>query len=394
MTVEGRYDAIIVGGGACGCTTAYFLAQEGLRVLLLDKGRVGREASWASAGMVGPDTCPHRDPWFRDATHLSRDLYDRLAEELPEVTGRRYAYGGEGSLALATTDEEETAVTELVDRQRASDVEVRAITATEVREREPLLPDSVRGAAWSPGGRYVDARGYTATVAAAAKAGGVQVEEGRPATALAWNGDRVIGVQSGETTWHAEVVINCAGAWAGGIDPRLSHPVYPLHGQIMAISAPPMNLRHNISRCGTWGYLTPRPDGRVLVGATHDDWGFRKQVTPGGMGYLSGVVANIMPSLSKQRVLDVWCGLRPGTVDALATVGPDPRVTSGYLWGAGHASSGMLQMPATATVLVDLVLHREPAIPIGQLAFDRYLNASYVTGAEPRPERGHRFMSA
>ena len=183
-------------------------------------------------------------------------------------------------------------------------------------------------------------------------------------------------------------------AWAGRIDDRLSHPVYPLHGQIMAIAAPPVNLRHNICRCGSLGYITPRPNGRVIVGATHDDWGFRKQVTPAGMGYLARVVENVLPALSGQTVLDVWCGLRPGTVDALPTVGPDPRVSSGYLWGTGHASSGMLQIPATAAVLVDLAMERDPILPIDQLQFSRYLDETYVAGAEPRTESGERFMSA
>ena len=48
------YDAIVIGAGAIGCTTAYYLREEGLSVCLLDKGPAGREASWASAGMIQP----------------------------------------------------------------------------------------------------------------------------------------------------------------------------------------------------------------------------------------------------------------------------------------------------------------------------------------------------
>lgn len=393
MGVEGRFDAIIIGGGACGCTTAYLLACEGLSVALLDKGAIGREASWASAGMIGPDTCAFRDPWFRQASRLSREMYDRFEHELTEVSGRRYAYGGDGALAIAITPEEDTAVDQSIQRQRAAGIDVVRLDGDEVRRHEPLLSAGVISAAWSSEGRYIDARAYTATVAAAAQERGTTILEDRPVSSLAWQGDRVIGVASDQDTWHAGVVVNCAGAWAGSIDDRLSHPVYPLHGQIMAIAAPPVNLRHNICRCGSWGYLTPRPDGRVIVGATHDDWGYRKQVTPGGMAYLGRVVEHIVPALADQQVLDVWCGLRPGTIDALPTVGPDPRVESGFLWGTGHASSGMLQMPATATVLADLVMAREPTLPIEQLAFHRYLDATFVTGAEPLTESGHRFMS-
>ena len=65
------FDVVVIGAGACGCTTAYELAREGARVALLDSGEVGREASWASAGIVGPGASPERDPWFAQATRLS-----------------------------------------------------------------------------------------------------------------------------------------------------------------------------------------------------------------------------------------------------------------------------------------------------------------------------------
>ena len=70
MTSHKHHDVIIVGGGICGAMTAYFLRLEGVSVALLDKGRVGQEASWAAAGMVGPESCPQRDPWFLGATTL------------------------------------------------------------------------------------------------------------------------------------------------------------------------------------------------------------------------------------------------------------------------------------------------------------------------------------
>ena len=62
MAVLGNYDVVIIGGGACGSTTAWLLHQEGASVALVEKGVVGREASWASAGMIGPQSCSVRDP--------------------------------------------------------------------------------------------------------------------------------------------------------------------------------------------------------------------------------------------------------------------------------------------------------------------------------------------
>jgi glycine/D-amino acid oxidase-like deaminating enzyme len=74
-----------------------------------------------------------------------------------------------------------------------------------------------------------------------------------------------------------------------------------------------------------------------------------------------------MPHLAEQRVLDSWSGLRPGSPDGLPVVGSDPRVDGGFLWAAGHGGYGMMQNPATAKVVTDLVLKRAPRIPIASV---------------------------
>ena len=66
-------------------------------------------------------------------------------------------------------------------------------------------------------------------------------------------------------------------------------------------------------------------------------------------------------------MLDIWTGLRPASPDTLPIIGADPRAAGGFLWAAGHSSSGIMQAPATAQVLVDLVLGRKPRIPLGKV---------------------------
>lgn len=373
MNASSTFDVIIIGAGACGGTTAYFLSLEGLSVALFDQGSAAREASWASAGMIGPQSSPPRDPWFLKATTLSRELYDRLDVELFEQTGRQIGYGGEGALLFARSESEAGCLGIDVEIQTAAGVPTHLLDGPESRKREPALPDDVAASVWWPESRFLDARTYTATVVRAAVLLGATLHEGVRITGLASDGDRVIGVQSGGEVWHAGIVINAGGAWAGRVDPRLTHPVFPYHGQIMAVAGPSCGLRHNVSRVGRSGYATPRADGQVVVGATHDTWGYQKKITPAGMGDLASIVVDLLPCLEEMPVLDVWSGLRPGTEDGLATIGPDPRLDGGYLWGAGHSAAGMMQMPATAAVLTDLVLDRPPRIPIGQLRFERYL---------------------
>ena len=281
MAAEATFDVLIVGAGACGATTAYFLSKEGVKTGLLDQGHGGREASWASAGMIGPRSSPPRDPWFLEATITSRQLYDRLAVELPEQTGSQFGYGGEGALLVARTGVELELLDEAAGPPHPA-VPRRRLDAREAREREPALPGDVTGAVWCPEDRFLDARRYTATVLQAAVLRGVHLLEGVRVTRLEWDGDRVIGVRAADRCWHAGTVINTAGAWAGGIDPRLTHPVYPDHGQIMAVQGPPRGLRHNLSRVGAEGYATPRPDGRVISAPPTSCGGTRRSSPPTG----------------------------------------------------------------------------------------------------------------
>jgi len=366
-------DVVIIGGGAIGCSAAYYLRSEGLQVALVDKGPVGREASWASAGIIGPSSHPQGDPWFRQATLLSRQLYDELNGALFEETGRRMGYGGRGSMTVAMSSGEAAEAVSDAEREAAAGVSLEVLTAVEARRREPALPENLEAVILHPEGRFLDARNYTATIARAAGLKGAEMRPGWPVTALTWEGGRVTGVRSGQERLGAGWVINAAGAWAGLLDPGLAAPITPDHGQIMSLEGPELGLRHTLHRWGRYGYITPRSDGRVVVGATHEEIGFRRQITPEGLDYLAGVVRTVLPGLMDQAMLDIWTGLRPASPDTLPIIGTDPRAAGGFLWATGHSSSGIMQAPATAQVLADLVLGRKPRIPLDKVGIDRFL---------------------
>lgn len=368
------FDVIVVGAGAIGATTAYFLREEGLRVCLVDKGPAGREASWASAGMIQPYGSSKSDSWPSRAALLSRALYDELEPRLFEETGRRAGYGGEGGLILAFDPDEADRLAQGVRGQAGDDFPAVFLSAAEARKREPGLPDEVAGAVLLPAHRFLDARAYTAVVAEAARRKGVVVREGFPVTGLVWDGKKVVGAQSGSEKLQGGTVVVAAGAWAGKVDPRLPMPIQPVHGQIIALEGPPRGLRHNIQRSGSGGYITPRADGRILAGATSEDFGYEKKVTPSGLRALAGVVRDLMPHLSDRRVLDSWSGLRPGSPDGLPAIGPDPRAGGGLLWAAGHGGYGMMQAPATAKVVTDLVAGRPPRLPLDSVRAARLVD--------------------
>jgi glycine oxidase len=357
------FDVVVVGAGMIGATTAWFLRREGLRVALLDRGPAGREASWASAGMIQPYGPKDDASWSARAVRLSRELYEDLEPRLFEETGRRIGYGGEGGLVIAFEDGEADALRRIARTRASDDPPAEFLTGAEARKRDPGLSEQVAAAVLLPAHRYLDARACTATLVEAARKLGVDVREGAEVTGFLRDGEKVVGVQAGTERIRAGTVVVTAGAWSGKVDPKLTLPVRPVHGQILSIEGPKGGLRHNLQRLGAGGYATPRADGRVVVGATSEDFGFEKKVTAGGLAALSAMVRDLLPHLADRKVLDVWSGLRPGSPDGLPAVGPDPRAP-GLFWAAGHGGYGMMQGPATAQAVADLVLKRKPRLAV------------------------------
>lgn len=364
-------DVVVVGGGAIGATTAWLLRSEGLSVVLLDKGPAGREASWASAGMIQPYGSSQGESWATRSALLSRSLYDAFEPKLFEETGRRIGYGGEGGLVLAFDDGNAEALKAGVGR-RDEDFPSVFLDRAELRKREPGIADGAVAALLQPGHRYLDARTYTEVVLDAGRRKGVTLRENAEVVSMLWADGRVAGVKTATEEIAAKTTILAAGAWSGTLDLKLPMPIRPVHGQILSVEGPKAALRHNLQRADAGGYATPRADGRVVVGATSEDFGFQKKVTDDGRASLAAMVRDLLPRLAPPKVLDTWSGLRPGSADGFPAVGPDPRA-EGVLWGAGHGGYGMMQGAATAAVLADLVLGRKPRIPIGAVAPSRWI---------------------
>src|SRR6267378_3020386 len=101
-------DVVIIGGGVIGLTIARALALRGLRdVLLLERGSLGAESSYAAGGMLAPRAEADRADEFFELACSSRDLYPAFAAALLDETGTDVELDTTGALYLALTAEDE-----------------------------------------------------------------------------------------------------------------------------------------------------------------------------------------------------------------------------------------------------------------------------------------------
>lgn len=364
-------DVLVVGGGAVGCATAYFLAREGVRVRLLESDGLAGQASGAAAGMLAPvGEADHAGAgggplfeWGRRALAL----YPDLCRVLLESSGIDPEFEPSGLLRLVRNEEEERRVADL--QTRAPDLGLEWLDADALRTVEPGLSPDYRGALWSPREAHVRSPLLTRAYAASARQLGADVVEGERVEGLVLDGDRVAGARTAAGRWEADHVVVCTGARLGALGEWLGGafvpPVEPVRGQIAAIASPPSAWRPILWDARV--YLVPKRDGTVIAGATEERAGFDARVTVAGMSQLLRAAPRVVPALADVTFERGWAGLRPGSPDGLPAVGAVPGFRGLWIAG-GHHRNGVLLSAVTGELLRDAILGKtlDPAAP----AFD------------------------
>lgn len=345
MTVTA--DVAVVGGGVIGLSLARELSARGLDVVVLERGRTGEEASWAAAGLLTAQSdAAAPSAFFRFALE-SRDLYAGWTDALRQETGLDAGWRPTGVLRCgsgATLDRfgwqvEEGLPVEVLDRPEA------------LRRSGGRIAPSHSDSLFFPSDSVVHSRWLVAALRRSLEIRGVPVREGVAVVRFLSAGGKCVGVETSAGDVSAAQVVDAAGAWAN-LDPTLgfSVPVEPIRGQIVELEDDgpfPAVLESDDV------YLVPRADGHILVGATVERCGFRKEVTVSGVARLLAAALLLSPSLENARVSGAWSGLRPGTPDGMPLLGESPL--PGLYLACGHFRNGILLAPITALRLADLL---------------------------------------
>jgi glycine oxidase len=349
-------DVLIVGGGIIGLTAAHALVtQGGVRVTVTDRSDLGREASWAGAGIIPPgDPARAAHPLDRlraiTAVRLPTFSADLLAR-----TGIDNGYTLCGGVEFLEEDE-----AEVVAAWQAEGIDFERLTPAEVRRRHPAVaaPDGPP-AYHLPGMAQVRNPRHLRGLVAACGDLGVQLLPHTPVTGFTVVGDRITAAETPAGPLAAGVVLVAAGAWSDNLLARLGArlAVRPVRGQIVLFGGEP--LFWPVLLQGK-RYLVPRPDGRVLAGSTEEEAGFVKETTPEGVAGLTAFARRLVPGLADAPVERTWAGLRPGSPDGVPSIGRLPGWRNVFV-AAGHFRAGVQLSVGTAELLADLILGRAPS---------------------------------
>ncbi len=348
---------LVIGGGVIGLSIARELHKKGAgRITILDRGEIGREASWAAAGMLSPNVETDSDAAFHKFGIESLELYPKFAAELLEETGVDIELDRSGTLCIAFNKDESIELQQTYASQQSRNVAVEFLSGEDIRRLEPSISEHMCAALFYSNDWQVENRKLVDGLREFARLNAIKIVENSEVSNLLIEGRRVIGARTSAGDFHANTTVIATGAWTSLIKIGVaSMPVSikPIRGQMISLSPSERLVRHVIY--SHRGYLVPRRDGRILVGATVEDVGFDKTTSAKALDELKLAAVEILPQLANADVAESWAGLRPAADDGLPVLGKIPGWENVIL-ATAHFRNGILLAPRTGEIVADQIV--------------------------------------
>lgn len=347
-------DITIIGGGIIGLLTAREFIKGGATVTIIEKNALGRESSWAGGGILLP-LYPWRQPDAISRLVLqSLKLYPTLAAQLTAETLIDPEWTPCGLLIVKNPD-----ITAAVNWCDANAILYRP-AGVDFFNTLNTIPDQPL---WLP--EIAQARNprLVKSLKQDLINKGVTLIEHCELTAVTVTKNRITAIATTNGQFAVNQLIIAAGAWTGqlfadtigGDAPKIA----PVKGQMLLFDAQPETLGYMVLDGDQ--YLIPRQDGKILAGSTVEQDDFNKTTTTEARDRLHAFALNLLPSLKNFPVIKHWAGLRPGTEHGIPYIDKHPGIGNLYI-NAGHFRNGLAMGPASAQLMVDLVLERPTAV--------------------------------
>lgn len=419
---------LILGSGVVGVTSAWYLAQAGHEVTVIDRSSgPAEETSAGNAGQISPG---YASPWaapgiplkavkwmFQKHSPLSirpdgtrfqlewmlqmlknctlphyqqnKERMVRIAEysrdclkELRATSGIHYEGRQGGTLQLFRSEQQYESASKDIKVLEEAGVPYRLLTAAELSSVEPALAATAHkltGGLQLPNDETGDCKLFTQRLAEMATQAGVTFRYNVQVDQLLREGNSISGVRCGSETLTADRYIVACGSYSTALlNDIVQIPVYPLKGYSLTIpikntdGAPVSTILDE-----TYKVAVTRFDNRIRVGGMAEIVGFNTDLLPARRETLEMVVRDLYPEGGHVEQASFWTGLRPMTPDGTPIVGRTP-LTNLYL-NTGHGTLGWTMACGSGRLIADIISGKTPDIAVDDLSVMRYL-----PGFEPR----------
>lgn len=352
--MKDRFDVAVIGGGVIGLSIARELQRRGAgNIVVVERGRPGREASFAAAGMLAPDIEAGEGDEFYRLCRESMMLYPSFADELATETGVNIELDRSGTLFVAASDDEEKELIRKQERCEKNGINADYLNAEDVIDLEPEITSKVRKGLFFPNDWQVENRKLLEALRKFCDLNSITVREGSTVSGLRTKPNGNVNVQLGNDEIEAETTILATGSWTSFIridDSPVPVNVKPIRGQMICFHPETPMLKCVVQNASA--YIVPRHDGRILVGATVEDVGFEDRTTADAIERLRKAAVELVPRLSEFEIYDSWSGLRPYGNGGLPVIG---LIAGNIFVATAHYRNGILLAPITAKIVAEKI---------------------------------------
>ncbi len=398
--MNSQYDVAIIGGGVIGVCSAYYLAQMGLNVLVIEKGEIASGCSYGNGGLIVPShAVPLASPgalgnslhWLLDAEspfylkpRLDMELFKWLArfayasrheqmmralpvmrdlllasrglyEDLSRIENFDFGFEGNGSLQVFLTEIGLKGGVEEAHLLETFDIPIQVMSASEVCNLEPALLPSVVGGVYSPRDAHIDPFRFVTGLAERARELGAEILTGTEVLAFETNKGRVTAIRTTRGDVYPQKIVLAAGSWSPAIGRalRLNIPIQAAKGYSITLEKPAISPK--ISLLFGEASVVVNPLGEALrVAGTLELAGMDFSINMRRVEAIRKGANQYLPGLDQARVIEIWRGLRPCTPDGLPIISRSDAFKNLFI-AAGHAMLGMSLGPITGKLVSQLV---------------------------------------
>jgi D-amino-acid dehydrogenase len=410
-----RSDVLVIGGGIIGVCTAYYLAERGVKVTLVERDEICSGASYGNAGLVVPShsvplsapgivakglkwllnpesplyirfrlnidllvwlwkfwsSCTEEHvrrslPLLISLQNESLNLFEQFASE-----GLSFGFQRKGTMTVFNTQkafEEGVKEAELL---KEHGINSEILTAERMREKEPLLSERVVGGIYFPGDAHLDPAAFVTSLANYAMQKGVNILTHTEVIELKSSDRRLISVRTTKGELQADTVVLAAGAWSPTLTRNLGIklPIQPAKGYSITIQNPERIPSLPLMLSEVRVAVTPL-NGRLRLGGTLELAGLDLSINQRRVDAIRRGASQYLTEIKGDRE-KVWRGLRPCTPDGLPIVGR-PSGLDNLIIASGHGILGISLGPITGKIVAQMVCGESLDYDLKLLSPDRF----------------------
>lgn len=369
-------DVIVIGGGIMGSSAAFFLAQRGRSVALIERGLVGQHASGTNFGNVRRQGRPlHQLPLANRSIEIWRRMRELLSYDV------EYVEAGHLRVCYVNRPELVTRMEDYAHEARPLGLELEVLTGGTIRKRFPFLGPEVLAGSFSPRDGHANPRLISPAFTRAARRAGASVFENTSIVAVEKSGEDFHVTSEDGRGFKAPIVLITAGAWADRLSAQFGEPVPLLsRGPTMSVTEPvPYSIRPAV------GVFTPLEEetvyfrqvlrGNIVMGGSTrglpDTASCRSPVSPPNTLKQLSQIRRLAPALARLNIIRVWSGVEGYLPDDLPVIGPSDRAR-GLFYAFGFSGSGFQIGPGVGDVMAELIDTGATSTPIDSYRISRF----------------------